>query len=436
MKPINVGLLGIGTVGGGTWEVLNRNASEIQRRAGRAIRITRVADQAVAKAKKITGGKAKIHSDAFEVVRAKDIDIVVELIGGYTVAKRLVLEAIANGKHVVTANKALLATHGNEIFKAAQKHGVMVGFEASVAGGIPIIKAVREGLAANRIEWIAGIINGTSNFILSEMRDKGLAFGDALADAQKRGYAEADPTFDIEGVDAAHKLTILSALAFGIPMQFRKAYVEGISRLTREDIGYAEQLGYRIKLLGITKKTSKGIELRVHPTLIPTRRLIANVEGVMNAVLVKGDAVGATMYYGAGAGAEPTASAVIADLVDVTRMHTADPEHRVPHLAFQPDRLSDVPFLPMGEVATSYYLRMRVLDRPGVLADITRILADRDISIDAMIQKEPPEGEDRTDIILLTHITVEKNAVAAIAAIEALPTVSGKVVRIRLEELA
>jgi len=435
MKPINVGLLGIGTVGGGTWEVLNRNASEIQRRAGRAIRITRVADQAVAKAKKITGGKAKIHSDAFEVVRAKDIDIVVELIGGYTIAKQLVLEAIANGKHVVTANKALLATHGNEIFKAAQKHGVMVGFEASVAGGIPIIKAVREGLAANRIEWIAGIINGTSNFILSEMRDKGLAFGDALADAQKRGYAEADPTFDIEGVDAAHKLTILSALAFGIPMQFRKAYVEGISRLTREDIGYAEQLGYRIKLLGITKKTSKGIELRVHPTLIPTRRLIANVEGVMNAILVKGDAVGPTLYYGAGAGAQPTASAVVADLVDVTRLITADPGNRVPHLAFQPDQLSAVPILRMEQVETSYYLRMRVADKPGVLADITRLLARSKISIDAMVQKEPAEGERQVDIVMLTHRALEKNVNEATRRIEALRTVLGKVVRLRLEEL-
>jgi homoserine dehydrogenase len=435
MKPINVGLLGIGTVGGGTWEVLKRNASEIQRRAGRAIRITRVADQAVSKAKKITNGKAKIHSDAFEVVRAKDIDIVIELIGGYTIAKQLVLEAIRNGKHVVTANKALLATHGNEIFKAAQKQGVMVAFEASVGGGIPIIKALREGLAANRIEWIAGIINGTSNFILSEMRDKGLAFGDALADAQKRGYAETDPTFDIEGVDAAHKLTILSALAFGIPMQFRKGYIEGISKLTREDIGYAEQLGYRIKLLGITKKTNKGIELRVHPTLIPTRRLIANVEGVMNGILVKGDAVGPTLYYGAGAGSQPTASAVVADLVDVTRLITSDPEHRVPHLAFQPDQLSAVPILDIGQVQTSYYLRMRVVDKPGVLADITRLLARSKISIDAMVQKEPAEGESRVDIVMLTHRALEANVDQAMARIERLPTVVGKIVRLRLEEL-
>ena len=435
MKPINVGLLGIGTVGGGTWEVLNRNADEIQRRAGRAIRIARVADKDVKKAKNLVNGRAKVTADAYKVVRAKDIDIVVELIGGYTIAKELVLEAIRHGKHVVTANKALLATHGNEIFKAAQKKGVMVAFEASVAGGIPIIKALREGLAANRIEWIAGIINGTSNFILSEMRDKGLPFATVLKEAQKKGYAETDPTFDIEGIDAAHKLTILSALAFGITMQFPKAYTEGVSKLTQEDIRYAEQLGYRIKLLGITKKTAKGIELRVHPTLIPTRRLIANVEGVMNAVLVKGDAVGTTMYYGAGAGSQPTASALVADLVDVTRLITADPEHRVPHLAFQPDRLAKDPILPIGEVETSYYLRMRVRDRPGVLADVTRILADSKISIDAMVQKEPGEGESRVDIVMLTHRAIEKNVNAAMAKIEKLPTVVGKVTRIRLEEL-
>jgi homoserine dehydrogenase len=435
MKPIHVGLLGIGTVGSGTWSVLQRNASEIERRAGRGIRISRVADKDLRKAKGLVDGKAKIHADAYEVVRAKDIDIVVELIGGTTIALDLVLEAIRRGKHVVTANKALLAKHGNEIFKAAQKQGVMVAFEASVAGGIPIIKALREGLAANRIEWIAGIINGTSNFILSEMRDKGLPFAEVLKEAQAKGYAETDPTFDIEGVDAAHKLTILSALAFGIPMQFRKAYTEGISKLTQEDIRYAEELGYRIKLLGITRRTPKGIELRVHPTLIPTRRLIANVEGVMNAVLVKGDAVGATMYYGAGAGSQPTASAVVADLVDVTRLITADPEHRVPHLAFQPDRLSRDPILPIGAVETSYYLRMRVRDRPGVLADVTRILADSRISIDAMVQKEPGEGEQRVDIVMLTHRAIEKNVVAAMARIEKLPTVLGKVTRIRLEEL-
>jgi homoserine dehydrogenase len=435
VKPINVGLLGIGIVGGGVWDVLGRNADEIQRRAGRAIRIFRVADKDAKKAKGLVNGKAKIHADAYEVVRSKDIDIIVELIGGTGIAKELVLEAIRNGKHVVTANKALLATHGNEIFKAAQKKGVMVAFEASVAGGVPIIKALREGLAANHIEWIAGIINGTSNFILSEMRDKGLPFASVLKDAQKKGYAEADPTFDIEGVDAAHKLTILSALAFGVPMQFRKAYTEGISALTQLDIRYAEQLGYRIKLLGITKKTAKGIELRVHPTLIPHRRLIANVEGVMNAILVKGDAAGPTMYYGAGAGSQPTASAVVADLVDITRLITADPEHRVPHLAFQPDRLSGDPILPMGAVETSYYLRMRVKDRPGVLADITRILADLKISIDAMVQKEPQEGEHNVDIVMLTHQAIEKNVDAAMAKIEKLPTVVGKVTRIRLEEL-
>ena len=435
MKPINVGLLGIGTVGGGTWDVLNRNADEIQRRAGRAIRISQVADKAVGKARKSVGKKAKVLSDAFRVVRDAEIDIIVELIGGTTIAKELVLEAIRNGKHVVTANKALLATHGTEIFAAAQKNGVMVAFEGSVGGGIPIIKALREGLAANRIEWIAGIINGTSNFILSEMRDKGLDFSAALGEAQRRGYAEADPTFDIEGIDAAHKLTILSALAFGIPMQFKKCFREGIEKLTRADIGYAEELGYRIKLLGITRRAAKGIELRVHPTLVPTRRLLANVEGVMNGILVKGDAVGPTLYYGAGAGSQPTASAVVADLIDITRLITADPGHRVPHLAFQPDQLADTPILPIGEVETSYYLRMRVLDRPGVLANITRILADSRISIGAMVQKEPGKGESRVNIVMLTHRALEKNVRQAMAKVEKLSTVVGKVTRIRLEEL-
>src|SRR5512141_1820429 len=379
MKPLQVGLLGIGTVGLGTWSVLRRNEEEITRRAGRPIRITWIAERALDRARELTrgAGGVTLTDDAAVVLAHPDIDIVVELIGGLEPARTFILQAIANGKHVVTANKALLAHHGNEIFAAAHAKGVMVAFEGAVAGGIPIIKALREGLTANRIEWIAGIINGTSNFILSEMRAKGTSFAAVLAEAQARGYAEADPTFDVEGIDAAHKLTIMSAIAFGVPMQFEKAYTEGISKLTREDIRYAEQLGYRIKLLGITKKTAEGIELRVHPTLIPSRRLIANVEGVMNAILVKGDAVGATMYYGAGAGAEPTASAVVADLLDLTRRHTSDPEHRVPHLAFQPDQLSDTPFLPMGLVATSYYLRMRVLDKPGVLADITRILADR-----------------------------------------------------------
>ncbi len=437
MKPINVALLGLGTVGYGTWTVLRRNQEEILRRAGRPIRITWIAEKAQERARDLTRGANDINltADAAAVLANPDVDIVVELIGGIEPARSFILQAIANGKHVVTANKALLAHHGTEIFAAAHAKGVMVAFEAAVAGGIPIIKALREGLTANRIEWIAGIINGTSNFILSEMRSRGASFAEVLKEAQARGYAEADPTFDIEGIDAAHKLTIMSAIAFGVPMQFDRAYTEGISQLTREDIRYAEEFGYRIKLLGITRRTPAGIELRVHPTLIPAKRLIANVEGVMNAVLVKGDAVGATLYYGAGAGAEPTASAVIADLVDVTRMHTADPEHRVPHLAFQPDHLSDTPFLPMGDVATSYYLRMRVLDRPGVLADIARILADLEISIDAMIQKEPPEGEDQTDIILLTHLTVERSVVAALEAIEALPTVRGKVVRIRLEAL-
>jgi len=435
MKPINVGLLGLGTVGGGTLTVLRRNAGEITRRAGREIRVTMAAVRDLEKARKFAGNELAITTNPLDVVNNPDIDIVVELIGGCTLAKDLVLQAISNGKHVVTANKALLAVHGNEIFKAAQDKGVMVAFEAAVAGGIPVIKALREGLSANRIEWIAGIINGTTNFILSEMRDKGLAFDTVLKQAQELGYAEADPTFDIEGVDAAHKLMIMSAIGFGIPMQFDKAYTEGISKLTKEDITYAEELGYRIKLLGITKRTDKGIELRVHPTLIPATRLIANVEGVMNAVLVKGDAVGATMYYGRGAGAEPTASAVVADLVDVTRMLTADPESRVPHLAFQPDALSNAPILSIEDVHTSYYLRLKAFDKPGVLADVTRILADLDISIDAMVQKEPAEGEVLVDVILLTHLTMEKSINQAIAKIEALPTIADKVTRIRLEEL-
>ena len=435
MKPIKVGLLGLGTVGGGTLTVLRRNATEIARRAGREIVVVKAAVRDLEKARALANA-LPLTLDPFEIVDDPDIDIVVELIGGLSPAKELVMQAIANGKHIVTANKHLVAKHGNEIFAAAQAKGVMVAFEAAVAGGIPIIKALREGLTANRIEWLAGIINGTSNFILTEMRDRGAAFDDVLKQAQALGYAEADPTFDIEGIDAAHKLTILSAIAFGIPMQFDKAYTEGISKLTREDVQYAEELGYRIKLLGIARRAENGIELRVHPTLIPERRLIANVDGAMNAVLVKGDAVGPTLYYGAGAGAEPTASAVVADLVDVTRLHTADPHHRVPHLAFQPDQLSDTPILPMEDVRTAYYLRLRAFDRPGVLADITRILADGDISIDAMVQKEPAEGEEQVTIILLTHITVERNINAAIAKIEALDTVAGQVMRIRLEELA
>jgi homoserine dehydrogenase len=435
MKPINVGLLGIGTVGGGTFAVLQRNQEEISRRAGCAITMKMVADKDLKRAQSLVGKRARVTADANEVVNNPEIDIVVELIGGTTIAKELILKALGNGKHVVTANKALLARYGNEIFAAAQKKDVMVAFEGAVGGGIPIIKSLREGLTANRIEWIAGIINGTSNFILSEMRDRGAGFDEVLKEAQQLGYAEADPTFDVEGVDAAHKLTIMAAIGFGIPMQFDAVYIEGISKLTREDIQYAGELGYRIKLLGIAKRKTNGIELRVHPTLIPARRLIANVEGVMNAILVKGDAVGQTMYYGAGAGAEPTASAVVADLVDVARMLTADPGHRVPHLAFQPDRLSNTPILPMGEVETSYYLRLRVYDKPGVLADITRILADLGISIEAMVQKEPHEGEDQVDIIMLTHLTVEKHVNAAIARIEGLPVVAGKVTRIRLEAL-
>lgn len=435
MKSINVGLLGIGTVGGGTFTVLKRNQEEIARRVGCNIVIQMVADKDIEKARHIVGSQTIVTENAQEIVANPDIEIIIELIGGQTIAKELILQAINNGKHVVTANKALLANHGSEIFSAAQQKGVIVAFEAAVAGGIPIIKALREGLTANRIEWIAGIINGTSNYILSEMREKGLAFSTALATAQRLGYAEADPTYDIEGIDAAHKITIMAAIAFGIPVRFDKAYIEGISQLNNEDIRNAEELGYRIKLLGITKRVEKGIELRVHPTLIPIKRLIANVEGVMNAIVVKGDAVGPTLYYGAGAGAEPTASSVIADLVDVARQLTVDPKHRVPYLAFPPDSLSDTPIVSMEDVQTAYYLRLQVIDKPGVLADITRILADADISISAMIQKEHAEEEDRVNIIMLTHTTQEKNINKAIDKIEKLPSMTDKVVRIRLEEL-
>ncbi len=435
MKPIQVGLLGLGTVGRGTFEVLKRNQHEITRRAGRGIEIVAIAVRDVKKARDAIGSELPISSNPDDIIRNPDIDIVAELIGGYEPARSLVLEAIARGKHVVTANKAMLARHGNEIFAAAQAKGVMVAFEAAVGGGIPIIKALREGLTANRIEWIAGIINGTSNFILSEMRAKGLAFDVVLKEAQRLGYAEADPTFDVEGIDSAHKLAILSSIAFGVPINVEAAYTEGIARLAAEDIKYAEQLGYRIKLLGITKRTAKGIELRVHPTLVPVQRLIASVEGAMNAVLVKGDAVGTTLYYGPGAGSEPTASAVIADLVDVTRMHTADPENHVPHLAFQADAMAAVPWLTIDETVTSYYFRMRVADQPGVLADITRILADGRISIDALFQREPSEGENQTDIIMLTHDALERDVNAAIRRIEALPTVLASVIRLREEEL-
>ena len=435
MKPIQVGLLGIGTVGSGTYNVLARNQEEIRRRAGRGIEITMVADLDTARAKAVVGDHARVVADAREVIANPDIDIVVELIGGYGVARTLVMEAIAAGKHVVTANKALLAVHGTEIFAAAHAKGVIVAFEAAVAGGIPIIKALREGLTANRIEWIAGIINGTTNFILSEMRAKGLDFDVVLKEAQRLGYAEADPTFDIEGVDAAHKATIMSAIAFGIPVQFDKAHVEGITKLQAVDITYAEQLGYRIKLLGVTRRRDKGIELRVHPTLVPVARLIANVEGAMNAVVVQGDAVGTTLYYGKGAGSEPTASAVVADLVDITRLHTADPDHRVPHLAFQPDALADTPILGIDEVVTSFYLRLQVADQAGVLARITGILADNDISIDAVLQRESAEGEKQTDLIILTHETVEGRMNKALAQIQTLDTVLAPIVRIRKEEL-
>ena len=439
MKPIKVGLLGIGTVGSGTFNVLQRNQGEIQRRAGRGIEITMVADLNVARAKELVGEGVQVVSDARQVIANPEIDIVIELIGGYGIAKALVMEAIAAGKHVVTANKALLAVHGTEIFAAAQAKGVMVAFEAAVAGGIPIIKALREGLTANSIQWVAGIINGTTNFILSEMRDKGLDFDVVLKEAQRLGYAEADPTFDIEGVDAAHKVTLMSAIAFGIPVQFDKAHIEGITKLGAADIKYAEQLGYRIKLLGITKRTKQGIELRVHPSLVPTQRLIANVEGAMNAVMVQGDAVGTTLYYGKGAGSEPTASAVIADLVDITRLHTADPLNRVPHLAFQPDSMSSLSVLPMAEVVTSYYLRLRVADQAGVLAKLTGLLAQADISIDAVLQREADQvsqaGENQTDVIILTHDTREGTLNDVLAQMQALPTVMAPIVRIRKEEL-
>ncbi|SMC29766.1 homoserine dehydrogenase [Andreprevotia lacus DSM 23236] len=434
MKPIHVGICGVGTVGGGTATVLKRNCEEIARRAGRPIVVRAAASRDLARARAALGEGVELLDDALAIARHPDIDIVVELIGGTTVAKDVVLAAIENGKHVVTANKKLIAEYGNEIFAKAQAKGVMVAFEAAVAGGIPVIKALREGLTANTIEWVAGIINGTSNFILTEMRDKGAAFADVLKEAQRLGYAEADPTFDIEGHDAAHKLTIMSAIAFGIPVQFDKAYLEGISKLDAADIKYAQELGYRIKLLGVTRRRPHGIELRVAPTLIPAKRLIANVDGVMNAVLVKGDAVGATMYYGPGAGAEPTASSVIADLVDITRLHTADPEHRVPHLAFQPSAMADLPILPIDEVETCYYLRLNAQDQPGVLADVTRLLADGGISVDAMLQKEVTD-DGRADIIIITHLAVEKNVNAALAKIEALDSINGKVVKLRLEHL-
>ncbi len=435
MKPVKIGVLGLGTVGGGTVNVLTRNAEEIARRAGREIIVSRASARNLTQSRICDTQNIALTADPFDIVNDPEIDIVVELIGGYDLAKQLVLTAIANGKHVVTANKALIALHGNQIFAEASKKGVMVMFEAAVAGGIPIIKAIREGLSGNRIKWLAGIINGTGNFILTEMRDKGRDFADVLAEAQALGYAEADPTFDVEGIDAGHKLTILASIAFGIPLQFEKVFTEGITQITRADVGYAEELGYRIKHLGIARKTEQGIELRVHPTLIPKRRLIANVNGVMNAVLVCGDAVGPTLYYGAGAGAEPTASAVVADLVDVVRAMTSDPENRVPHLAFQADAIVDIPVLSADNIKTAYYLRLTAEDKPGVLADVTRILAAHQISIEALIQKEPQRGESSVPIIMLTQLTLEKEMNAAITEIEALNTVSGKVARIRLETL-
>ncbi|MFU8788735.1 MAG: homoserine dehydrogenase [Methylobacter sp.] len=435
MKPVKVGVLGLGTVGGGTVNVLKRNAAEIARRAGREIIITRASAKDLNKPRICDTQGIALTSDPFEIINDPDIEIILELIGGAGAVKDMVLKAIANGKHVVTANKSLIALHGNEIFAKASEKGVIVAFEAAVAGGIPIIKAIREGLSGNQIEWLAGIINGTGNFILTEMRDKGRDFADVLAEAQALGYAEADPTFDVEGIDAGHKLTILASIAFGIPLQFDKVFTEGITQITRTDVEYAEQLGYRIKHLGIARKTAQGIELRVHPTLIPERRLIANVNGVMNAVLVKGDAVGPTLYYGAGAGAEPTASSVVADVIDVVRALTSDPENRVPHLAFQADALADIPVLSADLFKTAYYLRLNAEDKPGVLAEVTRILAAHQISIEAISQKAPLHNETSVPIIILTQVTLEQEMNAAIAEIEALSTVSGKVNRIRLETL-
>lgn len=437
MKQLNVGILGLGTVGGGTYTVLTRNADEISRRTGVNINVVQVADQNLDRAKELTAGNTSITDDGFALVRNPEVDVVVELIGGYTIAKELILKAIANKKHVVTANKALIAIHGNEIFSAAQKMGVMVAYEAAVAGGIPIIKILREGLGANRIEWVAGIINGTTNFILTEMREKGLAYQDVIGEAQRLGYAEADPTFDVEGIDAAHKLVIMSAIAFGMPLKFDEAYTEGITQLAQADIKYAEELGYNVKLLGITKRTDKGVELRVHPTLIPEKRLVANVDGAMNAVVVQGDAVGPTLYYGAGAGAEPTASAVIADLIDVARLMDAKEAQRIPSLGYQPDQVQDLAILPIEEVESAYYLRLRAIDKdkPGVMAAVTKILGDRSISIDAMIQKEPAASTAEADVAILTHVTIEKNMNAAIAEIEALSAISGPLVKLRMETL-
>ncbi len=435
MKQLNVGILGLGTVGGGTYTVLKRNAAEITRRTGVHIKVVQVADKNTTRINELTNGEVNVTDDAFAVVSNPEVDVVVELIGGYTIAKDLILKAIENKKHVVTANKALIAVHGNEIFSAAQKMNVMVAFEAAVAGGIPIIKALREGLTANRNEWVAGILNGTTNYILTEMRDKGLAYQDVIGEAQRLGYAEADPTFDVEGIDAAHKLVIMSAIAFGMPLKFNEAYTEGITKLQQADIGYAEELGYNVKLLGIAKRTQSGVELRVHPTLIPAKRLVANVDGAMNAVVVQGDAVGPTLYYGAGAGAEPTASAVIADLIDIARLKDVSPSQRTPFLSYQPEHVQDLPVVAIDDVETAFYIRLKATDKPGVMAAITKILADLKISIDAMIQKEPATDTNEADIVILTHATLEKNMNLAIDEIESLPAVVGEIVKIRMETL-
>jgi len=435
VDAVKVGLLGLGTVGGGTATVLIRNADEIQARVGRPIEISHAAALDIASQKILDPAKTKLTEDAFDVVADPDVDIVVELIGGYTLAKDLVLKAIENGKHVVTANKALIATHGPEIMRAASAQGVSVCYEAAVAGGIPIIKAMREGLAANRIQWVAGIINGTGNFILSEMRDKGRDFGDVLREAQELGYAEADPTFDVEGIDAAHKLTILTSLAFGVELQFDKTYTEGISKITPEDVNYADELGYRIKHLGIARKTDEGIEMRVHPTLIPRKRLLANVDGVMNAVLVQGDAVGPTLYYGAGAGAEPTASAVVADIIDTVRTIDAPLHHKVPLLGFQDGEMRDTPILPIEQCQTAYYLRMQATDKPGVLAEVSDTFAKHNISIEAVLQKEPASGESNVQLVMLTQTCVEVELDVAIAEVAALDTIEGEIIRIRVEHL-
>jgi len=432
LKPVKVGVLGLGTVGSGTVHILQKNAEEIARRAGRGIVVTHACAKELNKNLDYSTENIVLSKQLSDVVNEPDIDIVVELLGGTTIAKDVTLQAIANGKHIVTANKALIATHGNEIFAAARQQGVTVNFESAVGGGIPVIKAIREGLAANKIQWVAGIINGTCNFILTEMREKGSQFSDVLAEAQRLGYAEANPTFDIEGIDAAHKLTILASIAFGIPLHFPSIYREGITQITAEDVHYANELGYRIKHLGIAKRTNKGVELRVHPTFIPQKQLLANVNGVMNAILIQSDMLGQSLYYGAGAGALPTGSSIVADLIDTVRVLTTDPENRVPHLAFQPESISDLPILSMNEIETAYYLRMTALDKVGVLAQITNILSENHISIEAITQKQVGSATNAS-IVILTHKVFEKQLNQAISAIEDLEGIQGQVRRIRLE---